>query len=192
MAKKGRLSFDDLDPFQTSERAAIWDNLQQSSNSQRARLRALVHARPLERRCDGANSFRVLPWQRSGQLRFARSGATGHGTSVYSSASPESDLKARAILMAFLQELRRLGWTDDRNARFDIRYGESDPGRIRKYAAELVALAPDVILALGPNSVAALLDATAQFRLCLRLCPIRSAPALLIVSQNQAATRPAS
>ena len=104
----------------------------------------------------------------------------------------ESDLEARPILMAFLQELRRLGWTDDRNARFDIRYGESDPGRIRKYAAELVALAPDVILALGPSSVAALLDATAQFRLCLRLCPIRSAPALLIVSQNQAATRPAS
>ena len=67
----------------------------------------------------------------------------------------ESDLEARAILMAFLQELRRLGWTDDRNARFDIRYGESDPGRIRKYAAELVALAPDVILAMGqPGGVA--------------------------------------
>jgi hypothetical protein len=38
----------------------------------------------------------------------------------------DSDLEARAILMAFLQEVRRLGWTDDRKARFDIRYGESD------------------------------------------------------------------
>ena len=83
----------------------------------------------------------------------------------------ESDLEARAILMAFLQELRRLGWTDDRNARFDIRYGESDPGRIRKYAAELVALAPDVILALGPSSVAALLDATRTVPIVFTIVP---------------------
>ena len=83
----------------------------------------------------------------------------------------ESDLEARAILMAFLQELRRLGWTDDRNARFDIRWGESDPGRIRKYAAELVALAPDVILAMGPSSLAALLDATRTVPIVFTIVP---------------------
>ena len=83
----------------------------------------------------------------------------------------ESDLEARPILMAFLQELRRLGWTDDRNVRFDIRWGESDPGRIRKYAAELVALAPDVILAIGPSSMAALLDATRTVPIVFTIVP---------------------
>jgi len=83
----------------------------------------------------------------------------------------ESDLEARPILMAFLQELRRLGWTDDRNARFDIRWGESDPGRIRKYAAELVALAPDVILAMGFSSLAALLDATRTVPIVFTIVP---------------------
>jgi hypothetical protein len=49
----------------------------------------------------------------------------------------ENDLEARANLAAFLQELQQLGWSDSRNARFDICWGESDPGRIRKYAADL-------------------------------------------------------
>jgi putative ABC transport system substrate-binding protein len=83
----------------------------------------------------------------------------------------ETDLEARANLAAFLQELQRLGWIDDRNARFDIRWGESDPGRIRKYAAELAALAPDVILAIGPNSVAALLDVTRTVSIVFAIVP---------------------
>jgi putative ABC transport system substrate-binding protein len=83
----------------------------------------------------------------------------------------ETDLEARANLAAFLQELQRLGWIDVRNARFDIRWGESDPGRIRKYAAELAALAPDVILAIGPNSVAALLDVTRTVSIVFAIVP---------------------
>ena len=83
----------------------------------------------------------------------------------------ETDLEARANLAAFLQELQRLGWIDGRNARFDIRWGESDPGRIRKYAAELAALAPDVILAIGPNSVAALLDVTRTVSIVFAIVP---------------------
>ncbi|WP_051382718.1 ABC transporter substrate-binding protein [Bradyrhizobium sp. Tv2a-2] len=83
----------------------------------------------------------------------------------------EGDLAVQANLSAFLQELQRLGWSDGRNARFDIRWGESDPGRIRKYAAELAALAPDVILAIGPDSVAALLDATRTVPIVFAIVP---------------------
>ena len=83
----------------------------------------------------------------------------------------ESDLEVRANLAAFLQELQRLGWSDGGNARFDIRWGESDPRRIRKYAAELAALAPDVILAIGHDSVAALLDATRTVPIVFAIVP---------------------
>jgi putative tryptophan/tyrosine transport system substrate-binding protein len=82
-----------------------------------------------------------------------------------------SDLEAPANLAAFLQELQQLGWSDGRTARFDIRWGESDAGRIRKYAAELAAIAPDVILAIGPNSVAALLDATRTVPIVFAIVP---------------------
>jgi len=46
-----------------------------------------------------------------------------------------------------------LGWTDGRNARLDVRWAAGDPERIRRYAAELVALAPDVILASGGTTL---------------------------------------
>ena len=61
---------------------------------------------------------------------------------------------------AFQQALERFGWSDDRNVRFDVRWGENDPERDRKYAAELVALGPDVILASGTLAVTALQKAT--------------------------------
>jgi putative tryptophan/tyrosine transport system substrate-binding protein len=50
---------------------------------------------------------------------------------------------------AFLQGLQQLGWTDGRNVRIDIRWAAGNAADARKYAAELVALAPDVILAAG-------------------------------------------
>ena len=53
-----------------------------------------------------------------------------------------------------------MGWTDGRNVRIDYRWGAGDADDIRKYAAELVALAPDVILATGSATVAPLLQAT--------------------------------
>jgi putative ABC transport system substrate-binding protein len=49
-----------------------------------------------------------------------------------------------------------LGWSDGHNVRIDIRWSENDVDRDRKYAAELIALAPDVVLAGGTLSVAAL------------------------------------
>jgi putative ABC transport system substrate-binding protein len=61
-------------------------------------------------------------------------------------------------LAAFHQGLQELGWSVGRNVRIDTRWGEDDANRTRKYAAELVALAPDIVLASGTLSVAALQD----------------------------------
>jgi putative ABC transport system substrate-binding protein len=63
------------------------------------------------------------------------------------------DPEGQARLLAFAQALAQSGWTDGRNARIDIRWGAGDPERIRKHAAELVALSPDVILASGGTTL---------------------------------------
>jgi ABC-type uncharacterized transport system substrate-binding protein len=70
------------------------------------------------------------------------------------------DPEGRARVAAFQHGLQQLGWTDGRNVRIDIRWGEDDADRERQYAAELVALAPDVILAAGTLGVAALQHVT--------------------------------
>jgi putative tryptophan/tyrosine transport system substrate-binding protein len=70
------------------------------------------------------------------------------------------DAEGQARLAAFLQGLQQLGWTDGRNLRTDTRWGGGDADRFRRYAAELVALAPDVILAAGSPVVTALQQAT--------------------------------
>jgi putative ABC transport system substrate-binding protein len=66
------------------------------------------------------------------------------------------DPLGQARVAAFQQALQRLGWSDGHNVRIDIRWGENDVELDRKYAAELVAFMPDVILAVGTLSVAAL------------------------------------
>jgi putative tryptophan/tyrosine transport system substrate-binding protein len=70
------------------------------------------------------------------------------------------DPEAQARLTAFVQGLQLLGWTVGQNVRVDYRWGGSNADDLRKYAAELVALAPDVILAHSSASVAPLLWAT--------------------------------
>src|SRR5262244_2468066 len=70
------------------------------------------------------------------------------------------DPTGQTRLLAFAQALAQLGWTDGRNIRIDLRWGAGDPERIRRYAAELVALAPDVILASGSGTTGPLLQAT--------------------------------
>ena len=67
-----------------------------------------------------------------------------------------SDPEGQPAVAAFQQALQQLGWSDGRDVRFDIRWGENDVDRDRKFAAELVALSPDVILASGTLSVTAL------------------------------------
>ena len=61
---------------------------------------------------------------------------------------------------AFAQTLQQLGWTNGDNVRIDYRYGLGNAANVRKYAAELVSLAPDVILASGASVLAPLLQAT--------------------------------
>jgi putative ABC transport system substrate-binding protein len=74
--------------------------------------------------------------------------------------SAADDPAYQARMTAFLQGLAQLGWLDGRNVRIDTRWGVADADRIRKYATELVALAPDVILANSSATVAPLLQAT--------------------------------
>jgi putative tryptophan/tyrosine transport system substrate-binding protein len=73
---------------------------------------------------------------------------------------PADDPEWQARGTAFVQRLQDLGWTDGRNTRLDFRFSLGDPDRSRKYAAELTALAPDVILAGGAPAVASLQLAT--------------------------------
>jgi putative ABC transport system substrate-binding protein len=70
------------------------------------------------------------------------------------------DAQTKVRVTAFSQELQKLGWAEGRNLRIDLRGGAGNVAETRKYAMELVALAPDVILASGATPVALLLEAT--------------------------------
>jgi putative ABC transport system substrate-binding protein len=73
---------------------------------------------------------------------------------------PADDPQSQRRMRAFLQSLQQLGWTDGHNAVIETRWGAGDGERLRRYAAELVALAPDVILAVTTSSMVALQQAT--------------------------------
>src|SRR5262245_28342281 len=68
--------------------------------------------------------------------------------------------QAQIWVEAFLQVLAQAGWTIGSNVRIDTRWATADITEIRRHAAELVALAPDVILAHGSSPSAALLQVT--------------------------------
>ena len=70
------------------------------------------------------------------------------------------DPEGQARLVAFVQGLQELGWTDGRNVRIDTRWAAGDADRFRRDAAELIALSPDVILASGGTGVGVLLQTT--------------------------------
>jgi putative tryptophan/tyrosine transport system substrate-binding protein len=70
------------------------------------------------------------------------------------------DKEGQARIATFLQGLQQLGWTDGGNVRIDYRWAAGDAGSFQRYAEELVALAPDVILASATPSVQALQRAT--------------------------------
>ena len=70
------------------------------------------------------------------------------------------DPRSQPNIAAFLQTLQQLGWADGRNVKIDYRWPAADADKTRKYAAELVALAPDVILAMSSPSLDSLLQAT--------------------------------
>jgi putative tryptophan/tyrosine transport system substrate-binding protein len=81
------------------------------------------------------------------------------------------DVEGHARVAAFLQEMQQLGWTDGRNMRVEIRWATGNDDDIRKYAAELIALAPDVILANGSAGVGPLLEATRTVPIVFAIVP---------------------
>ena len=73
---------------------------------------------------------------------------------------PSNDEEGQARITVFAQALQKLGWTEGGNVRTHTRWAADDVDRYRRYAEELVALTPDVILASGSPSVEALLRVT--------------------------------
>ena len=68
---------------------------------------------------------------------------------------PADDAEGHAWLTAFTQALQQSGWTVGQNVRIDYRWGPGNPATMRKYATELVALEPDVLLAVTSAAVVA-------------------------------------
>ena len=73
---------------------------------------------------------------------------------------PADDAEGQARLTAFTQALQQSGWTVGQNIRIDYRWGPGNPATMRKHATELVALEPDVLLALTTAAVGPLLEAS--------------------------------
>jgi len=71
-----------------------------------------------------------------------------------------SDMKFQIQLQAFEQELKKLGWMIGQNVEIEVRWATAEPGEIRRNAAELAALKPDVILAHGSSAVGPMQQAT--------------------------------
>ena len=115
-------------------------------------------------RCSAARRSR-------GRSRRARSRASAMRRIGVLTTVAADDPEGQARIAAFLQALAQLGWTVGRNLRIDYRWAAADAERIRRYAAELVALAPDVILATGTPSVAPLLQATRTVPIVFVLVP---------------------
>jgi hypothetical protein len=82
------------------------------------------------------------------------------------------DPEGQARLLAFAQGLQQMGWAVGSNLRVDTRWGAGDAERNRKYAAELLALAPDVVVANGPLAVEVSNRRRTICRSCSRTCPI--------------------
>ena len=93
----------------------------------------------------------------------------------------ENDREAQRRVTAFLGGLRELGWTDGRNVRIDYRWGAGDASRIRAYAAELVRLAPDVIL----------VNSSSVLRPCSRKAAASQSYSCRLTTQSLAASLPA-
>jgi len=83
----------------------------------------------------------------------------------------EGDAEAQARIAAFLRGLQQLGWTDGRNVRIDTLFAVGSGAETRKNVAELVARAPDVILATGSVSVGPLLQASSAVPIVFVIVP---------------------
>jgi putative ABC transport system substrate-binding protein len=83
----------------------------------------------------------------------------------------ENDAGGQARIAAFLQGMQQMGWTDGRNIRVDIRWSGGDNAKVRANAAELVALAPDVIVATGSASMGPLMQISGTVPIVFLIVP---------------------
>jgi putative ABC transport system substrate-binding protein len=83
--------------------------------------------------------------------------------------SVETDLESQARVAAFERGLQTLGWIAGRNVHLDYRFGSADSELIQKYAAELVGMMPDVILANSPQVLRALSQRTSTIPIVFAL-----------------------
>jgi putative tryptophan/tyrosine transport system substrate-binding protein len=84
--------------------------------------------------------------------------------------APMSQLN-QALHAAFFQGLQQLGWTEGRNMHIDVRWGAGDAAETRRHAAELVALAPDVIFTSGSTAMGPTLEATRTVPIVFAIVP---------------------
>src|SRR5262245_56355557 len=75
-------------------------------------------------------------------------------------AYAQNDREYQSYLAAFREELQKLGWTEGRNVQIDYRWAALDPELMRRFARELIALQPDVILSSSSPTTASLLQET--------------------------------
>ena len=98
--------------------------------------------------------------------RGARAGAREDAPGRNPNTLPSNDDHGQARIGAFLQALQQSGWTIGGNLRVDQRWSAGDIPELRKLAAELVALKPDVVIATGGLAVGPLLEVSAPCRSC--------------------------
>src|SRR5262245_42128150 len=108
------------------------------------------------RRCEFISLFggTAIAWPLAAHAQQSRDRARRIGVLI-----PE-DAETEALVVAFRQRFQELGWTQVRNVQFDYRYTDGNPESTRSARAELVALAPDAILAYANPAVASLMQVT--------------------------------
>jgi len=89
-----------------------------------------------------------------------RNSPIGYGASAWLMGQAADDPQNKARVAAFVSSLQELGWTDGGNVRIEIRSTAGNADDMRRFAAELVALKPDVILGSGSPATGPLLQAT--------------------------------
>ncbi len=121
------------------------------------------------------------PFVARGQQRTRRIGVLAGG----------EDASAQARLDEFQQSLQQLGWIHGRNVQIDVRRTSGDAELSRKYAAELVALDPDVIFAAGGSQMGPLHQMTNTVPIVFAIVPDPVGSGFVKVWRSRAATPPA-
>jgi putative tryptophan/tyrosine transport system substrate-binding protein len=113
------------------------------------------------RKCGDVSSLAFsAAWRSVGRSLRARSSPGRRGRIGVLMNLASDDPEGQDRVAAFMQDLQEAGWVIGRNVRIDYRWAAGDTNLFRKYAAELVALAPDVILAASGSTLPGLLEAT--------------------------------